>query len=158
PASAQVQMADFAVPHLAFREADGETAGVEQRAWGGGDELVPRRCPGHRDGVPRGILAPAPPVEDEKDDRSSARAVGQAGSGAGVRAVSKLAGRYSWCMANIVVKRGAVALGFALVAFVAQGAAAQDPTPPEIPWEIARWNPDSFGTQRAVVQPGEVGG
>ena len=68
PAGAEVQVADFAVPHLAFGKADGEAAGVQQGARIGLPEPVPDRGGGQLDRVPFAFGPVAPAVQHHQDD------------------------------------------------------------------------------------------
>jgi len=74
PARAEVQVPDFAVPHLSLGEAHGEPRGVEQRVRG----AVPQPMPGRRVAQFDRIAVPAwtksPAVEDDQDDRGAIRA------------------------------------------------------------------------------------
>ena len=67
PAGADVQVADLAVPHLAFGEADGKAAGVEQGARKASPEPVPDRGGSQLDGVSF-ALAPVPPAVQNHQD------------------------------------------------------------------------------------------
>ena len=67
-AGAEVQVADLAVAHLAFGEADGESAGVEQGARKALPEPVPDRGGGQLDGVAFALGPVAPAVQNHQDD------------------------------------------------------------------------------------------
>ncbi len=68
PAGAEVEVADLAVPHLPFGQADGQAAGVQQGPRVRRPEPVPDRRRGQLDRVAV-VLAPvAPAVQHDQDD------------------------------------------------------------------------------------------
>ena len=67
-AGAEVEMADFAVAHLAFGEADEVLAGADEGVGVFAEEVVVGGLTGEGDGVAVGVGAVAPAVEDGKDD------------------------------------------------------------------------------------------
>jgi hypothetical protein len=70
PTSAEVQMADLAVPHLPLRQADGESRRIEQGAGMFRDQRVPSRSVGEGDRVPLALGTIAPSVEHNEDNRT----------------------------------------------------------------------------------------
>ena len=67
PSGPDVQVADLAVPHLAFGETHRQPAGLEQRARKAFPEPVPDGSGGQLDGVPL-ALAPVPPAVQNHED------------------------------------------------------------------------------------------
>jgi hypothetical protein len=67
-AGADIQMADFAVPHLSDWEADGGSGSLDQRVGEIFDDAVVVRLARKGDGVAGGFGAIAPAVKDGEDD------------------------------------------------------------------------------------------
>src|SRR5262249_16912442 len=65
---ANIQMPNFAIPHLAFRQADVRTAGLNQRVGILAQQAVVSRLPRQRDGVSVGLGSVTPTVEDDEDE------------------------------------------------------------------------------------------
>ena len=68
-AGADIQVADFAIAHLSFGQADGRAGGVNQRVGKFLQQAVVVRLAREGDGVAFGFGAVAPAVEDGEDDR-----------------------------------------------------------------------------------------
>src|SRR5271168_4782650 len=96
-ASADIQVADFAVAHLSFGEADGGAGGVDERVGKFFEEAIVIWFAREGDGVAGGFGAIAPAVENGEDDwfwgvcvgrpcrvplRTQRLAAGEAGCGA----------------------------------------------------------------------------
>src|SRR2546427_10600612 len=64
-----VQMADFAIPHLAFGQADVRPGGVNQRIWELAHQFVVVRLPRESNGVALNLGPVAPAVEHGQNDR-----------------------------------------------------------------------------------------
>ena len=69
PARAEVQVADFAVPHLAVGEADRRAARLEERLRRAVPEPVPDGGPAQLDRVMRRLGSVAPAVQNDQRDR-----------------------------------------------------------------------------------------
>ena len=67
-AGADVQVADFAVAHLAVGQADEVPAGLNQRVGILAQQAVVGGLAGQGDGVGLGLGAVAPAVEDDEDE------------------------------------------------------------------------------------------
>ena len=65
---ADIQVADFAIAHLSFGQADGGAGGVDQRVGKFFQQAVVIRLAREGDGVAFGFGAVAPAVEDGEDD------------------------------------------------------------------------------------------
>ena len=61
-------MADFRIPHLAFREPHVKAVGPEERVRPGGFEVGEEGRADRRDHVGAGAVAAAPAVEDHEED------------------------------------------------------------------------------------------
>src|SRR6266496_3956381 len=72
---ADVQVPDFAVAHLAFRQADIRPAGLNQCVWIFAQETVVSRLARKRDGVGFGFGAVTPAVEDDENEWFGVRQV-----------------------------------------------------------------------------------
>ena len=68
-AGTDVEMADFAVAHLAFGQADKRAAGVDQSIRILAQQPVVGWLAGERDGVGFGFGAVSPAVEDDENER-----------------------------------------------------------------------------------------
>ena len=68
-ARADVEMADFAVAHLAVGQADEVIGGMEQGVGKLGEQLVVGGLAGQRNGVGLGLRPVAPAIEDGQDQR-----------------------------------------------------------------------------------------
>ncbi len=68
-AGADVEVADLAVAHLAFGQADERAAGVDERVGILAQQAVVGGLAGECDGVGFGFGAVAPAVEDDEDQR-----------------------------------------------------------------------------------------
>src|SRR6478736_499280 len=73
-ARADRQMADFGVPHLAIRQPDRLTGGLERRVRVARPEGVEHRRLGELDSIPRPRGCEAPPVEDDERYEGESRA------------------------------------------------------------------------------------
>src|SRR5215471_3848891 len=60
-------MADFAVPHLPFRQSDERSAGMDQRVGIFAQQAIVRRFARERDGISFRLGAVAPSVEDDEN-------------------------------------------------------------------------------------------
>ena len=65
---AKVQMADFAVAHLAFGQANRSTGSLEQCLGSSSPYTIPGRSAAKSDRVAVGLGAVAPSVQDDQDD------------------------------------------------------------------------------------------
>jgi hypothetical protein len=72
PPGAQVQVAHLAVAHLAFREPDRQSTGIEQGPGGGSPKPVPGRGGRQLDRISLALLPVAPAVQDHQDYPGSA--------------------------------------------------------------------------------------
>src|SRR5579863_7841205 len=68
-----IQMADFAIPHLALRQADIRPGSMNDRVWKLGEQPVVMGLARGGDGIPLNGRRIAPAVEDREDQRSRAR-------------------------------------------------------------------------------------
>jgi hypothetical protein len=76
---ADVEVPDFGVPHLAFRQADAKLRRIDGCVRARREQPAPVRCVGARDRVVGSIVAATETVEDQQDDGAGRRA----GSGDG---------------------------------------------------------------------------
>ena len=72
-ARADIEVADFAVAHLPFRQADGRAGGLDQRVGKLAQQFVVSRLARGGDGVPLDGRGEAPAIEDRQDQRLGAR-------------------------------------------------------------------------------------
>jgi hypothetical protein len=68
PAGPEVEVPHLAVPHLTFRQPDGQAAGLQQRPRVRLPQPMPDRCGGQLDGVAVALLPVPPAVQDDQDD------------------------------------------------------------------------------------------
>jgi hypothetical protein len=69
-AGANVEMADFGVPHLTRRQPDLELGRIDRRVRTGCKQPIPVRHPGAGDRIVRCVGAAAETVQNQQDDRS----------------------------------------------------------------------------------------
>jgi hypothetical protein len=67
PTGSDIQVPHLAVAHLAFGEADGQPAGVEEGARKAAPESMPHRRGGQLDGVSFALAPVSPAVQNQQD-------------------------------------------------------------------------------------------